>query len=215
MTRWRRSREDEEMGSDEKITAAHAEWVRKTVGSNIGKCGSPVEELFLFGLLNHEEFSRSENIYEDYVICEAFADVVPYPASIRVGHWCAEMRSSDGSTWRQVHFFQQVPIVCGAKEYRADFVAVAIGIDHATRFCRDTKIDASNTLLRVVIEIDGHDFHERTKEQASHDKARDRAMTKAGWHVLRFTGSDIYKDADACVLEVFDLFEAKLSEGAK
>lgn len=45
-----------------------------------------------------------------------------------------------------------------------------------------------------VVELDGHDFHERTKEQASRDKKRDRDLAAIGLPVIRFTGSDIYKD---------------------
>src|SRR6202012_2567100 len=52
--------------------------------------------------------------------------------------------------------------------------------------------------IALVVECDGHDFHERTKEQVARDKARDRAMTLAGVKVLRFTGSEIYNDAYEC-----------------
>lgn len=56
----------------------------------------------------------------------------------------------------------------------------------------------------LVVEADGHDFHERTKEQARRDKQRDRAMTLAKWTVLRFTGSEVYSDADAIAGDVFE-----------
>lgn len=57
--------------------------------------------------------------------------------------------------------------------------------------------------VRVAVELDGHDFHERTKEQASRDKRRDRVLAANGWSVLRFTGSDVYRDP-AKVLEEID-----------
>lgn len=50
----------------------------------------------------------------------------------------------------------------------------------------------------LVIECDGHDFHERTKEQASKDRARDRDLQLMGHTVFRFTGADIYRDPIAC-----------------
>ena len=50
----------------------------------------------------------------------------------------------------------------------------------------------------VVVECDGHDFHQKTKEQAAHDKKRDRWFTKKGMVVLRFTGSEIFKDVGKC-----------------
>lgn len=50
----------------------------------------------------------------------------------------------------------------------------------------------------IAIECDGHNFHEKTKEQAAHDKARDRELQSGGIRVLRFTGSEIWKDALGC-----------------
>lgn len=44
---------------------------------------------------------------------------------------------------------------------------------------------------RFNIECDGHEFHEKTKEQASKDKRRDRELQKAEVVVLRYSGSDI------------------------
>ena len=53
----------------------------------------------------------------------------------------------------------------------------------------------------MVIECDGHYFHERTKEQALHDRERDRFMQSEGHLVFRFPGSAIYKDAFKCADE--------------
>jgi very-short-patch-repair endonuclease len=47
---------------------------------------------------------------------------------------------------------------------------------------------------KIIIECDGHDYHERTKEQAAHDKQRDRFFTKRGYIVLRYTGSELCRD---------------------
>lgn len=58
--------------------------------------------------------------------------------------------------------------------------------------------------IRIAVECDGHAFHEKTKEQAARDKARERAISLEGWTVLRFTGSEIYKDADACARTVME-----------
>jgi very-short-patch-repair endonuclease len=63
-------------------------------------------------------------------------------------------------------------------------------------------------LITVAVECDGHAFHERTKEQAARDKSRDRSLLAMGWPVMRFTGSEIYADADACANDVADaIFE--------
>lgn len=47
---------------------------------------------------------------------------------------------------------------------------------------------------KVIIECDGHDFHEKTKEQAKHDKERDRYLTSLGYKILRYAGSEIYNN---------------------
>lgn len=57
----------------------------------------------------------------------------------------------------------------------------------------------------VAVECDGHDFHDRTPEQAIHDRKRDRFFAKNGWLTLRFTGREIRHGADACVAEVFEV----------
>jgi very-short-patch-repair endonuclease len=60
----------------------------------------------------------------------------------------------------------------------------------------------------LVVECDGHDFHERTKAQARRDKARDRALQALGFQVYRYTGSEIWADVFGCADEATsDLFE--------
>lgn len=54
----------------------------------------------------------------------------------------------------------------------------------------------------IAIECDGHAFHEKTKEQAARDKDRDRRILVAGFPVMRFTGSEIYRDVHRCVEQV-------------
>jgi very-short-patch-repair endonuclease len=56
----------------------------------------------------------------------------------------------------------------------------------------------------VIIEVDGHDYHERTKEQAERDKSRDRFMTATEARVFRFTGREVWRDAEACAAEVLE-----------
>ena len=53
----------------------------------------------------------------------------------------------------------------------------------------------------VVVECDGHDFHERTKEQAAKDRSRDRRLQDAGYRIYRFTGSEIYREPMNCASE--------------
>lgn len=54
----------------------------------------------------------------------------------------------------------------------------------------------------MIVECDGHEFHEKTKEQVERDKKRDRYFQSKNFKVLRFSGSEIWKDAFGCVEEV-------------
>lgn len=55
---------------------------------------------------------------------------------------------------------------------------------------------------KLIVECDGHDFHERTKEQAKRDRSRDRRALLHGIEVMRFTGSEIWNDPWGCAGEV-------------
>lgn len=57
---------------------------------------------------------------------------------------------------------------------------------------------------QLVVECDGHDFHERTKEQAARDRSRDRALQASGITVFRFTGAEIWRDPWKCAEQAMD-----------
>lgn len=63
--------------------------------------------------------------------------------------------------------------------------------------------------IKVVIECDGHEFHDKTKEQAARDKRRDRDLAAAGYTVLRFTGSEIWRDLEACIESVTQVIDER------
>jgi REase_MTES_1575 len=75
---------------------------------------------------------------------------------------------------------------CGDATYRID-----IGIEYR----EPIKGSSASTSVHLAVECDGHDFHEKTKEQAEHDKKRDRDLQSMGWSVARFTGAEIVRDA--------------------
>ncbi len=66
--------------------------------------------------------------------------------------------------------------------------------------------------FKLIVECDGHDFHEKTKEQSQRDKERDRNFILAGIHVMRFTGMEIYKNPLKCAEEIYKFFNKKYAE---
>lgn len=76
-------------------------------------------------------------------------------------------------------------------------------------YCADLMLTSSKNSGRrkLVVECDGHEFHERTRAQAAHDKQRDRYFVAEGLRVMRFTGSEIFRDPLGCVDEIMAVLE--------
>jgi very-short-patch-repair endonuclease len=53
----------------------------------------------------------------------------------------------------------------------------------------------------IVIEVDGHEYH-RTREQRTADAQRERWLTAQGFDFMRFTGTEVWADAQRCVREL-------------
>lgn len=86
------------------------------------------------------------------------------------------------------------------QNYRVDFTITDLG---------RVAVDGKEPCVKIIVECDGHDFHERTKEQAARDKKRDRDLQSAGWQVLRFTGSEIWRDPSGCVGQLLSFLKQK------
>jgi very-short-patch-repair endonuclease len=81
-------------------------------------------------------------------------------------------------------------------DYRVDFYIEKLSL-------------VNEQVLKVIVECDGHNFHERTKEQAQKDKERDRVLQSCGYPVFRFTGSEIWANPFKCAKNVLDFLDAK------
>jgi len=62
--------------------------------------------------------------------------------------------------------------------------------------------DFNKVLRPIAVECDGHEFHEKTKQQAEHDKRRDRYFVLHGIFMYRFTGAEIWRDPGRCAEEL-------------
>lgn len=69
--------------------------------------------------------------------------------------------------------------------------------------------------LNYAIEIDGHNFHEKTKEQVQADKRKDRDYLKYGFTPIRFSGSEVYRNPIDCVRETLSIIFYTLKEKSK
>lgn len=140
-------------------------------------CESPIEQLFLAQMFA-SGWGPNEEPFRNWMHLHRDITALGY----RPGSW---ILAADGACCACV---LQLPVTLGPTTYRIDFAFIGN--------------DGSGNHHRFAVELDGHDFHERTKDQASHDKRRDRALAANGWTVLRFTGSDVYRDPAAVLAEV-------------
>lgn len=77
----------------------------------------------------------------------------------------------------------------------------------------DFRLDFQFLEHPIFIECDGHDFHERTKEQAERDRRKDRLFQEAGIPILRFTGREIFRDPMQCVTQITDFIGSRMQNG--
>jgi len=85
----------------------------------------------------------------------------------------------------------QAEINIANRQFRVDFLIS----------CYDSK---TGQMVSYCIEVDGHDFHEKTKEQARRDKQRDRLIQSVGYRILHFTGSEVYRNVTGVVDEILN-----------
>jgi REase_MTES_1575 len=62
------------------------------------------------------------------------------------------------------------------------------------------RLDFAYPEAMVGVEIDGREFHS-TPEQKAADKVRQDRLESGGWKILRFTGSEVYRDAPECAIQ--------------
>ena len=67
------------------------------------------------------------------------------------------------------------------------------------------RLDFAIPEYLIAVELDGHEFHEKTKEQVTYRNQRDRQLQAAGWTVFHFSGSELYRGQVDVVTSVANL----------
>jgi very-short-patch-repair endonuclease len=62
---------------------------------------------------------------------------------------------------------------------------------------------------RVLVELDGHEFHERTEEERRYEKQRDRFFNKNGYIIFHYTGKEVTDDPFVPAAEVLSYLTEK------
>ena len=103
-----------------------------------------------------------------------------------------------------VYIEHQYPIYIKDHNYRADFY-----FDTEYEFNFHYKYEHD---FKLVIECDGHDFHEKTKEQVKYNNDRDYDLKKAGYDILHFSGSQIFNEPFECANKTIDYIISKIGK---
>jgi len=64
------------------------------------------------------------------------------------------------------------------------------------------------SIIEVCVECDGFDWHDKEKSAFEKDRASDRCFQRDDVRVLRFAGTEIWRDAFGCVAEIVDFMGA-------
>lgn len=100
---------------------------------------------------------------------------------ISFNNWNPFIRVSD--------FVSNQEIICeNGKKYRLDFYFIVNYKNQEVKY--------------FAIECDGYDFHQKTKEQVEYDNQRQRDLQNEGIEIIRFSGSEIWKNPRKCAEEV-------------
>ena len=100
-------------------------------------------------------------------------------------------------------FVPRLSAPLGGSLFRFDFCVMPHTRDEAL------AREIIRTGLIVVIELDGHVFHERTKDQVRARNRKDRAVQTANFAICHFSGSEVVGDGEACVDAAVELVESR------
>lgn len=139
-------------------------------------CQSPIEQLFLIDLLRYSQFYK--------IWIRKNEPPTPPMLGFRMAGWGPATGNVRVLVYPQCKInLDSVSTLSDPRTYRVDFLI---------EVAEELSMTDEEEIFFLVVELDGHDFHERTKEQAQRDKERDRNLTRAGYKVMRFTGSEVY-----------------------
>lgn len=174
----------------------------------LAECESPAEQLFLarFTSMLTNPRTHLSPVREDwegkspYDLQEGQGPSYGHP-HVR-WDWEPHQMEFEGTDRLQFDLFVRVPVAFEADDYPTREVSYRLDFLARVQPDREKWPHASDDYRAVrpallAVEVDGHDYHERTKEQASRDRRRDRDLQSIGVPTMRFTASEVYHDEDS------------------
>jgi hypothetical protein len=146
---------------------------------------------------------RVEKGAPDAVLYDEPAVESPIEAIYKIWWYAVSLLHADGAG-RLFGLDSQREVTANERQYRLDFIV---------QYKDPDLLFAAHNLdiptWAIAVEVDGHDFHERTKDQVADRNQRDRDLAQAGWLVFHYSGTELYRDPVRCITEVMDAAQTK------
>lgn len=167
-------------------------------------CESPIEHLFYLAWMSRCKMrDLSGCSHGGSHITDVNGPAVDKPGMLELlldtrQHECTVRSAIAGRSHRSLPhgevtiILTQVPV----GKYRADFVIASVVAD-----------GEAYRVSVVAVECDGKAFHDAHSTQVDRDRARDRVFQEYGLPVIRFTGSELYRNFAGCVDQVDSIIE--------
>lgn len=152
----------------DKIAAYHCAVAWNSVARHT-RTGSPIERDLMMGLIIRCKWEMLE--YKIITTATKLADLA------------SAARLASALPRGPLVIFKEHPV----ENFRADFLLAMA-----------RKFGDPSSVMFIGVECDGHQYHDKTREQAQRDKERDRRFLLSGVPVMRFTGSEIFRAPVAC-----------------
>lgn len=111
--------------------------------------------------------------------------------------WVLAVLQVNQGAYRDITVKSQQDVEAGGQRYRLDFVVIP-----TAHILPELLASAGLTWPLIGVEVDGHEFHEKTKEQVAYRNKRDRDLQAAGWKIFHYSWSEVVRDPASCVHEV-------------
>ncbi|MBU3026109.1 endonuclease domain-containing protein [Zobellia galactanivorans] len=194
-------------------------------------CESPIERIFMNSLI----LLFIKNQFIDLVITEPYKDAEKEISNIRIIHKNIlsiiedykkktgdfEMVDFESSMKKRIksgvytnedyELFQYHRVIVKNFVWNSYHITLQAGFPEFKIDNKSTRVDLlvwkpNDESFKLIVECDGFKYH-NTKDAFVKDRKRDRLYKSKGYQVIRFSGTEIWKDPAAVSSELYDFIE--------
>ena len=157
-------------------------------------------QLLFFEDLDYHFINGLEDGYALYHQTGLYYDSCKSPIE-KILHFTFDKRRWDLKRYKcEYELYPQYEIIANNHKYYADFYVC---------FPDDEELEKS---LKIIIECDGNEYHQKTKAQVKRDNERDYDLKISRYDILHFSGSQIYNDPIKCADDIILYIDTKVKE---